>query len=86
MYFYKKNCHLSGSNLQFGISGHLLVISFVGTVLQNTASLSRSSLKKIKKSDKLILGLNREIKEHRQIDNTAHSGNTPDCIVFVHEA
>lgn len=43
--FLQKKCHLSGSHLQFGISDHLLVMSFTGTVLQNTASLTRSSLK-----------------------------------------
>lgn len=41
---------------------------------------------KIKKSENLILGLYREIEERHQIDQTAHSGNIPDCIGFIHEA
>lgn len=42
--FQPKKVHTSGSNLQFGISFHVLVMSFTGMFLQNSASL-RSSLK-----------------------------------------
>lgn len=41
----QQKVHTSGSNLQFGISFHILVMSFTGMFLQNSASL-RSSLKK----------------------------------------
>lgn len=69
--FLTKKFYLSGSNLHFGISDPLLVMSFTGTLLQNTASLRRSSLKNQEIWRNLLWDLSKETEEHRQIDSAA---------------
>lgn len=82
---FNRKFYLSGSNLHFGISDPLLVMLFIGTLPAKYSFAEKINLEKSRNPKKLIWGLSKEMEEHHQIDNPAHSGNILDCVAFVHE-
>lgn len=79
---FEKNSIFSSSHLHFGMSDQLLITVYIGTFLQNTTPLRRSSLKN-KKSEESNFGMSRKMEDHHI--TAQHTGNTLDFTAFVRE-
>lgn len=79
--FQQRKFHTNSSNLQFGISLHVLVMSFTGMFLQT--QLHWGHPWKTKKTEDTDVGTTVELDEHHQVDSAAHSGHSWSCMAFV---